>query len=766
MSLLFRGLALICLLLGSWAAAAPRVAVFPFNSRDPNLGLAVADRLTHALAVPSLPPELTLGLVPPYVLQDGRFISPLSLLGQDQTGSESAAALLREHLNVEVAVTGRVRLGDEGLELSLFVAQADSTRRFLFRAPETAPAQLVSQARAALTIYAGLPVDPDAPLSLDLSSPYGTFIGGLASLASGAAATALPRLEEAARVPGAEPRWERRAAALRAVLAGEPTPQTPLLAGVVGLNAETFDARAIRRAFAPSPLPLARLWDALLAVQAGDTSEARQSLIALQALNYPYADIERVLFDLRDENAVQNAEASLRGLLRTQPDALAVMVGGLFVAQTLGNGALETDIATRLTRRLPEFAYAYERLSQTAFDRNDPLAAAIALKTATRLEPGSSLYWTNLGWAYYLLGALDESEAASQRATELDDNDFIARYNLGLVQVVTGRLEVAVLTYEAATSRDLLGDNTLDPAATDDLRQALTRYPDEPGIRYVLALLYEMSGRLDAAATEYARYAATAQDDFAALAERQAEVLRAPPPPIEISRGARLGVGPEVLSLPNYVSGDLLYPQFEISTPGDEVSTPFEVHLRLRDAAGKILTEGVSTERTPLPPETVAIEITNTSLELPEALQSGRYGLEITVRSRGREARVTLPLRVAAGRVPLARRLLGRSITLRDAVSGQPLYSDQDAAASWTSDRALIGTLLGELERSASAAAETLPEVGVGRFAGQTGDVLFDSSRPQDVRDFLGYLLAAAPGTDASFADLYANWALEGAPTP
>ena len=234
----------------------------------------------------------------------------------------------------------------------------------------------------------------------------------------------------------------------------------------------------------------------------------------------------------------------------------------------------------------------------------------------------------------------------------------------------------------------------------------------------------------------------------------------------EISRGARLAVGPDALSLPDYISGDLLYPQFELSTTGDEVSTPFEVQMRLRNAAGRVLAEGSSTERTPLPPETVAIEITNASLELPQALRAGRYGFEITVRSRGREAQVTLPLRVAAGQAPLLRKLVGRGITLRDAVSGQPLYDAQAAAQERTSDQALIGTLLGELGRSESAAAETLPEVSVGRFSGQTGDVLFGSSRPQDIRDFLGYLLAAAPGTDAPFADLYASWALEGAPTP
>jgi hypothetical protein len=53
-----------------------------------------------------------------------------------------------------------------------------------------------------------------------------------------------------------------------------------------------------------------------------------------------------------------------------------------------------------------------------------------------------------------------------------------------------------------------------------------------------------------------------------------------------------------------------------------------------------------------------------------------------------------------------------------------------------------------------------------GRFAGQSGEVLFGESKAEDIRDFLTFLLEAGAGTDASFADLYANWALDGAPAP
>jgi hypothetical protein len=113
--------------------------VFPFVSDEPRLGLAVADRLAHAFVDPSIPPELALGLVPPLVLQEGRFISPLNLLGDEGTGSRYAAALLREALHVETAVTGRVRYTAAGLELDLFVAGPEGARNFLLRVPEAFP---------------------------------------------------------------------------------------------------------------------------------------------------------------------------------------------------------------------------------------------------------------------------------------------------------------------------------------------------------------------------------------------------------------------------------------------------------------------------------------------------------------------------------------------------------------------------------------------------------------------------------------------------
>ena len=753
-----------------------QLVVFPFVSNEPRLGVAVADRLFHAFSDPGIAPELALGLVPPLLLREGTFISPLNLLGDEQTGSRYAAALLRETLAVETAVTGRVRYTAEptgGLELELFVARPGGARSFLFRAPEAFPDRLVRQAQAALAAFADLTPRPEARFSLDLSSPYGTFIDGLVNLGSGFPEEAYPLLRRAAAALSAEPRWQGRAAGLEALLSVRSgTAQLeaarsryPLLAAVVALNTQPFDEAVVSQAFVVSELPLARLWTALLAAQTGEGA-----VFATPA--YPFSAAEGLLYRASRSGAHDAAlRTELQVLLMRQPDSLSVLVSGLFIAQTLEDVALEQRLAERLTKRAPAFAYPYERLSQLAFDRDDPTAAAVALRTATRLEPQSDLYWTNLGWAYYLLGVLGESEAATERALELNQNELVALYNLGLVQVVTGRLGVSLDTYTEAVLRDLEGDETLDPAAIADLQDALARYPAVPGVHYALATLLEADGKFGAAAGQFERYAARGEGALAAQAAAQSRVLRAPPPPLEIGPGTRVGVGPDVLDVADYGPGDLVYTRFELATPGDALPLPLRVTSRLENAAGRVVAEAAQTERALLPPNTVALEI-DAALTLPPKLSPGTYRLVVTASARGRSQSTALPLRVTAGAPPLVRQLLGRGIMLRSLSTGLPLYTPNDVEtdagtnASGTRDDALVQTLQDELATSADAAAESLPEVSRGRFSGLGGSALFRSSSPQDVRDFLGFLLQGGAGTDALLAELYARWALGGAPTP
>lgn len=766
---LVRLLLLAALLLSSLVTAqtvpaphGPQLAVFPFISSEPRLGVAVADRLTHSFTDANIPPELALGLVPPLILREGNFISPLNLLGDEGTGSRFAAAFLREALAVDTVVTGQVRLGEGGLELTMFVACPEGARSFLFRAPEAFPERLVQQAQGALSSTADLTPDPAARLSIDLSSPYGTFVDGLINLGSGFPTEAAPLLRRAGAALRAEPRWGRRAEALQQLLSERPETargRTPLLAAVVALNTRPFSEERVSRAFAGSQIPLATLWQALLAAQNGDAAGARRGFTALGS-GYPFAAAQALLYRLGKADAAV-LETDLQRLLQRSPDALSPRISGLFLAQGLEDRVLEQALATRLTELAPAFAYPYERLSQLAFDRDDPAAAAAALRTASRLEPQSDLYWTNLGWAYYLLGVLPASEAASEEALVLNPGEVIALYNLGLVQVVTGRLGLALTTYARAAELDLQADDQLDPAATEDLQNALTRYPEVPGIYYALGTLLETSGEALRAAAAFERYAVQGRGPRVVEARAQAQALRAPAPPLRLSPDVQVGVGAEVRTVADYVPGDLLYARFELSTPGDALPTPLQIALRLEDSSGSVVSEAATTERGPLPPNTVALEITDAALELPQDLQPGRYRLEISARTRGRVARTAALLNVSAQPPGLTRQLIGQGITLRDLSSGRPLYPDASVA-----DDTLISTLLAELSRAEAEAADTIPEVANGRFAGQDGAALFRSSSGPDVRDFLRFIVDQGANTDGSFAELYARWALAGAPVP
>ena len=735
----------------------PQLAVFPFVSSEPRLGFAVAERLTYAFQAPSIPPELALGLVPPLLLQDATFISPLNLLGHEGTGSRFAATFLRETLAVSTVVTGRLELTGKGLELTLFVARPEAARSYVFTAPEAFPERLVVQAQRVLSVT-GLTPNPDARTGIDLSSPYGTFIDGLIDLGSGFPAQAAPLLRRAGAALSAEPRWTRRAEAVTQLLSAQPQTalaRTPLLAAVVALNTQPFDEGEVTRAFTASNLPVTRLWQALLAAQAGDAALARQKFTA--ASGYPFAAAQALLYELGKTDAAA-LHTELQALTKQYPDALSVLVGGLFLAQGIDDAGLEKTLATRLTKLAPAFAYPYERLSQLAFDRDDPEAAATALRTATRLEPQRDLYWTNLGWAYYLLGALDASEAASQQALALSPDDTVALYNLGLVQVLLGRSGLALDTYARAADLDLQADDQLDPAATGDLRGALKRYPDVPDLHYVLATLLEVSGQPGAAAAQFGRFTEQGRGPLVADAEARLAALRAPAPPLRFTAGLRAGVGAAAQAVPAYLPGDLLYTRFELSTPGDALPTPLRISLRLTDGAGEVVGTSSTTERAPLPPNTVALEVTDAALSLPPTLKPGRYTLEVSAHARGRAAQTSLPVNVTAQTAPLARQLVGRGVTLRS-LGGQALYS------STTGNDALLGTLLGELARATSQAAETLPVVPNGRFAGEGGGALFGSSDAQDVRDFLRFTLQSA-NTDGMFAEFYARWALAGAPAP
>src|SRR5690606_9693576 len=143
------------------------------------------------------------------------------------------------------------------------------------------------------------------------------------------------------------------------------------------------------------------------------------------------------------------------------------------------------------------------------------------------------------------LGFLDDSEAASLRALDLDGSQYIAAYNLGLARAVTGRLTEAMRAYDQA----MRFDGGIDDEAVHDLENARLLYPGVAPVEFALATLDEAEGRGSDAAAAYQRFVRLAGADEAAfgdyleVARERFEVLSAPPPPLEILGGVRVTLG-------------------------------------------------------------------------------------------------------------------------------------------------------------------------------------------------------------------------------
>jgi hypothetical protein len=421
---------------------------------------------------------------------------------------------------------------------------------------------------------------------------------------------------------------------------------------------------------------------------------------------------------------------------------------------------LERRALQGLARAAPTFAWPFERLSYLAFDDGDGLAAARALAVAVELVPDSDLYWTNLGWAWYLLGFWDRSEAASERALELDAGAYIAAYNLGLVRARFGRLDEAMPPYERA----LAADPEVDDEALADVERALEARPDEAALHYVLARLYEAEGRRDEAAGAYARYLELGGwgAPYDAAAERRVEALTAPPPPLQIGQERLdLLLGGEPAPLP-LRPGDPVGLRFELVTPGEALPTRVTVRAQVVPAGSDA---PVAETELPVevPPDAIGYVVEEVGVELPTDLEAGPVRIRVEALGAGdQRVAVARTVEVAGAPAPL-RRLVGRGVVLTGLASGRPLFDAGDVGR----EDAVVASLVQELRDAAEAAEETLPVVESGRFAGLSGGALFETSDARDVRDFLAFLVGdGVAEARLTFVDAYAQWALDGAPTP
>lgn len=755
-----RWLLVLSTLLLSAGALASSVVVYPFDSQDTLLGVAVADRVAAAFdgRATVVGPEVAPGLLPPLVAQGG-FINLVTLVGSGAMTGPSGASLIRGATGADVGVTGSIAITDQGYRLSLEIASRSGLRRVTLDAPKDAPGLLAREAAGSVASALGLGV-PKVDTTLDLSGAYGQYVRALALVSAGLPQDAGNLLSQLAQQGRLSARAQRLADDLDAVL-GSGEGKDPLRMAVISLSLSqlvvTRSVELFQKALDATGLPVAQVWIGALDSSVNDKLGATAAFDRA-AQSYPFGLAARAAY--RNDRGIDGVSADIDAVLtRASNDTAgpASLLGASVAAQQAKLVDREKSALRALSHAAPFLTYSFERLSYIAFDQDQPLAAAEALRVAVELAPSNALYWTNLGWSYYLLGFFDRSQQASQKALDLDARESIAAYNLGLVKVVTGHLEAGLSDYSAA----LRVDPKVDQEAIHDLERARTRFPDATGVHFALARLYEANGQRSEARQAYQAYldATTAGAPLRSEAEHRVTVLSAPPPPMELNGAVKLTLGQRGPDAAPYHPGDAVYPSFELSTPGDALPGQVSVSYRLLGGDGGAI--ATATEQVTVPSNAVGFVVDDLALTLPTDLSPGSFRLEIAARSSdGRNVTGQTTLDVA-GAPEALRQLLGRGISMTSLDTGAKLYDGGDLQHPG----ALPGILVQELRATANEAEQALPKATTGRFKGLSGSEIFQRSTTQDVTDFLHYLLASgARNTSFTFVDAYAQWVLDGTP--
>ncbi len=753
-----RTLAVLLTTLALATAAAQTIAVHPFTANDNATGVLVAERLARSLDVGSqtpVGPAAAPSLVAPFPYQDG-YASPLALLPDGAIATPHGARLLQTGSGTDIALTGAINSTEGGLQLTLY-AQHQDGRSFTatVRAPLDRPERLASDAARVLAATFGL--ERDALVPPVTGAGPSALARAIALLGNGLIGDAERELLAAQEAGLLDASGERYLRVVQAVRAGEAFAEAPMLAAVLSLGSSSDPERNINRFAAVDPAvhPSALLWVAALARDDGQTDRATEAYAAA-ADAFAYGRAAELAFlqgqgDLRDAAPLQQ-QAGV-------PNAASLVVV-TFLADLRDDTTVERTALETLSRELPTFTWPFERLSFLAFDIEDPDLAVRALEIALDLDPESSLYWTNLGWARYLQGRFDASREASARALEVDDAAYIAAFNLGLVDARFGRLASAMDAYAQAVALD----PEVDDEALQDVLNAIEEEPRQPALRFALGTLYAAEGRRAEAASAFEAFLELGgyNDDFDAQAEARIAALTAPLPPLEIA-GERfdllLGRSPlEGDAQP----GDPLTFRFEVITPGESLPRNLEIAAALVNQAGETVAAPGSLP-VDVPPDAIGYVIDGLGLELPRDLPAGSYTLQVDVTAPNQTAPTLERTVEVSGAASVPRILLGRGLDLvrlndrRSLIARDPIPTGE----------ALASRLVGVLRDQADLAEGSLPTVEVGRFEGLSGGELFRSSTPQDVRDFLEALVAqGVSDSELVFVESYAEWALGGAVAP
>ena len=397
-----------------------------------------------------------------------------------------------------------------------------------------------------------------------------------------------------------------------------------------------------------------------------------------------------------------------------------------------------------LARELPEleplYAWGFEMKSFAAFEEGRGEEAKGALLAALRLNPGEELYWTNLGWAYYLTGDRARARLASEYAIKLQDN-ATARYNLGLFFALWKAHLRAQAEYQRAAALDRSWEIRM---ALDDLQNARGPFPARG---YWRGLLLTYAGEAEAARDALRGFLKNHPDH--ALVPMARRLLRQNQDAWQRLSLLSFSIREEGKPLATLGVGEPLWVRLDYQ--GEPALPGRPLVLELRDAQGNPVARAeLFTEHPPYPPNSVGYRGWAGPLELPKA--PGRYRLAIRWDRARTEAELTL------GPSNLARRLYARGLLPRDP-DGLPVVPE-DALLARTGEERLTRALA-ELARRAADRAAALEVYTKPLKDGKSVVERMRSADPALVRTYLEAALENPDWLEPDAVQGFARWLLE-----
>ena len=216
-----------------------------------------------------------------------------------------------------------------------------------------------------------------------------------------------------------------------------------------------------------------------------------------------------IYFVVRSLTAPIAAEGTSFVAFEAGPTASADLHPDLLAGiEALGND--ETERARGLFEGIPNtdpgYLIALRNLGIAQDRLGDHDGSFESFSTLATYEPENADAHLSAGWAKFRLGRYADAELSSLVALEVDHQHVAARYNVALIRVAQGKLQLAIGAYQRALKLDTPRSYTVQ--ARDHLIELSERQPDLPAVHYALGFFANTLGSRSEEAESLERYLA------------------------------------------------------------------------------------------------------------------------------------------------------------------------------------------------------------------------------------------------------------------